>query len=295
VRPESGILVQGLQQEIEAHYPDWRLRGELRIIGQGLEALVCRATTERFGDVAIKVPWTRFESNENDAWVDNRALLRQEALMAQHLTNHGVPVPAIHLLHVEGALDFLISAYIHNDGSEVPSHQLGELLARIHNSPPPPVQAGSLPINLAERIEQRLKVVEQQTGLALPLPPGWQEPLDWSGARQAILHMDFRPANVLSHEGRLRAIVDWSNMLIGDPALELARIAEYENLDEGFLEGYGTKDPFGHLPPGVETLYRLDTAVMLAVVFLSEAPDLDLARRQVDRVQALYRRIIAES
>lgn len=105
--------------------------------------------------------------------------------------------------------------------------------------------------------------------------------------------MAFRPANLLSYQGELKAVVDWTNLLIGDPSLELARIAEYGLLDEGFLSGYGAPNPFGHLPPGVETLYRLDTAVMLAVVFLSEAPDAELAKRQIERVQALHRRITA--
>jgi hypothetical protein len=289
--PESSPLIQRLQREISRYYPDWCLR-DLAVIGQGLEALVCRAKTDPFGDVAIKLPWARFDHNENDATVDNRALLRQEAVLAQHLQAHGVPVPTVHQLHIDGDVDFLLSSYVPNDGSAVPSEQLGHLLARIHAAPPPPIQPygqrASLPTVLAERIEQRLRVVERHTGLSLPLPRGWAEPLHWAGARNAILHMDFRPANILSEAGRVRAVVDWSNLLIGDPALELARVAEYGLLNQAFLSGYGTPDPFGHLPPGLEMLYRLDTAVMLAVVFLSESPNPDLARTQVDRVCELW-------
>ena len=93
------------------------------------------------------------------------------------------------------------------------------------------------------------------------------------GARRALLHMDIRPANLLTKSGALRGVVDWSNALIGDPALELARIAEYGFLTREFLAGYDDQTPFAQVPAAAELLFRLDTAVMLAVVFLSEAPE----------------------
>jgi len=51
-----------------------------------------------------------------------------------------------------------------------------------------------------------------------------------------------------------------------------------------FDAGYGALPP---APAELEAVYRLDTAVMLAVVFLSEDPDPAPARRQVERVQDL--------
>jgi aminoglycoside phosphotransferase (APT) family kinase protein len=106
--------------------------------------------------------------------------------------------------------------------------------------------------------------------------------------QRRLLHMDARPANLLTHKGHILGLVDWSNALIGDPALELARIAECGYLTPEFLQGYGVADPFAHLPKAVEVLYRLDTAIMLGVVFLSEAPNEALAQAQVTRIQALY-------
>ena len=50
-----------------------------------------------------------------------------------------------------------------------------------------------------------------------------------------------------------------------------------------FLQVDGGPD----VPAEVELLYRLDTAIMLAVVFLSEAPDPVAAARQVARVSEL--------
>lgn len=66
------------------------------------------------------------------------------------------------------------------------------------------------------------------------------------------------------------AFLDWSNALIGDPLIEFARIVEYGHKHPKIIEGYGGYPPH---PPVSEIFYRLDTAVMLTVVFLSEAPD----------------------
>jgi aminoglycoside phosphotransferase (APT) family kinase protein len=105
--------------------------------------------------------------------------------------------------------------------------------------------------------------------------------------------MDMRPANVLTRDGHIVAVIDWSNALIGDPALELARIAEYGYLDAEFYAGYGMTDGFAHVPRSVELLYRLDTAVMLAVVFLSESPDPQCAQSQGQRVIKLSAQLSA--
>src|SRR5690606_20389909 len=38
----------------------------------------------------------------------------------------------------------------------------------------------------------------------------------------ALLHGDFWPGNVLWHEGRLAAVIDWEDAEIGDPLVDLA-------------------------------------------------------------------------
>jgi aminoglycoside phosphotransferase (APT) family kinase protein len=100
--------------------------------------------------------------------------------------------------------------------------------------------------------------------------------------------MDARPANVLTQKGTIVAIVDWANALIGDPALELARIAESGHLSPDFLRGYNNQNDEQRPPERVRLLYHLDTAVMLAIVFLSEAPDPQQAQVQIKRVNELY-------
>ncbi len=43
--------------------------------------------------VAIRVPWTRWISNDNDARLDARDLLAKERMLANHMLAHGVPTP----------------------------------------------------------------------------------------------------------------------------------------------------------------------------------------------------------
>ncbi len=41
----------------------------------------------------------------------------------------------------------------------------------------------------------------------------------------AILHLDFHPANVLVHAGRVTGVIDWANASVGDPRADVARTA----------------------------------------------------------------------
>ncbi len=43
---------------------------------------------------------------------------------------------------------------------------------------------------------------------------------DWSGA-PVWFHGDLLPGNVLVEDGRLRAVIDWSGLAVGDPACDL--------------------------------------------------------------------------
>ncbi|HWI65492.1 MAG TPA: phosphotransferase [Symbiobacteriaceae bacterium] len=274
--------------EILADYQsEWGV-SQLRLLGEGLENQVFRAETTRFGPVAIRVPRQRVYMNDNDADLDARSLLCQEAELARHMGSCGIPVPAVYHFHVSDDLDFLVSQFVESDGSAPDEAAMGGVTRAIHDCPVPAGlrlvgnQDGALADMLAERMSRRLRVVERFTGLRLPRPD--LSALHWSGARTCILHMDMRPANLLTRDGAIAAVVDWSNALLGDPALELARIAEYGHLSPAFREGYGSRPD---VPAEVELLYRLDTAIMLAVVFLSEAPDPVAAARQVARVSEL--------
>jgi aminoglycoside phosphotransferase (APT) family kinase protein len=92
-------------------------------------------------------------------------------------------------------------------------------------------------------------------------------------------------------DGSVRALLDWSNALVGDPALELARLTEFARLPENriditaVLRGYGESP---NLREPAFLVYRLDAAVMLAVVFLCESPDEVRGAEWVGRMLELH-------
>ncbi len=296
MNPDTTDVLQRFERVCATHYASWHI-GELEVLQGGLEALVCKAHSTAFGPVVIKIPWSRWVSNDNDAGVDNRALLQQEVMLASHLAASHIAVPRVYAFH-QGSddFDFIVSAFIEHDLSVPDDCEFGALMSRIHACPPPAfafAMQGQTPLSflLAERLTRRLEVVRRISGLPLALAPASeiQRLLARCDDRRCILHMDARPANILTQNGHVRAIIDWSNALLGEPALDLARIAEYGHLSPAFLAGYGVQDCFSHLPEAVELLYRLDTAAMLAVVFLSEldVPDLQQGQAQVRRVDEL--------
>jgi aminoglycoside phosphotransferase (APT) family kinase protein len=262
---------------------------------------VFRASSPELGDLALRVPWTRWISNDNDPALDARELLQKEELLANHMGRQGVPTPSALARH-SGAddFDFLVSTFVWSDASTADAREFGRVVRRIHEAPllhglfhgMAHAGAGSaapgpaLEEQIAERMLRRGAVAERLGSMRLDLPSRatLEGTLRAGVGRRSILHMDARQANLLTRAGAVVGIVDWSNALIGDPELELARIAEYGALDTAFLEGYEALGSRAVVPRELELTYRLDTALMLAVVFLSEAPDPERGRRQLARV-----------
>jgi aminoglycoside phosphotransferase (APT) family kinase protein len=298
VADRTAQLLAELKQQIAIHYPEWRVQG-LRVAGAGLSFLVCRAATAPFGTVAIRVPWVRHFVSANDDGIPARQLLQQEAGVAAHIGAHGIAAPQVHALHLgDDGFDFMASEFIEQDGSVPDAREFGRLMRAIHTCPPPTVKLAeqtNQPFNwtIATRIARRAAVFAELTDRSLDLPstatlaallaPGEE--------RRSLLHMDARPENLFTRNGRIVAIADWANALIGDPALELARMEEWGHLGEDFLGGYGDAQPFAALPTGVDSLYRLDAVLVLAIVFLSEAPDPELAPPLVERAVELATRV----
>lgn len=217
-------------------------------------------------------------------------LLTREQLLAHHMRRYGVPAPAAFAVHL-GPDDFLVSAEVDDDGGAEPAAALGALMRRIHEVPvsaeiDDAIGVADLPATLAARIAGRLRAVQQRSGAALPDVPAaaLRDRLAGARLRSSVLHMDIRRANLRVAGGEIRAIVGWSNALIGDPALELACAAELGMRSPAFDAGYGA---LPRRPAELDALYRLDTAARLAVAALSAAPDPGAVRRQVARVEQL--------
>lgn len=287
-------IVNNLRIQLDRHYSNWQV-GNLRPEAAGLEFVVCRGDSSIHGPLAFRVPWSRHISDANDESIDARDLLRQEVALVSHAKAFGVPGPQVHHLHIgDDGFDFLASEFVAHDGSSPDPGQFGQILRAIHDSPLPDIKTvmqgdAELSDLISERLLRRSRVIERITGIDLHLPEldSVQAILAQSNGKPSLLHMDARPANLLTWGGDIRGLIDWSNALIGSPALELARIGEYGQLNSAFLSGYGDNEAT-ETPMGEELLYRLDTAVMLAVVFLSEAPNPGRAKAQVARVASLF-------
>jgi hypothetical protein len=275
----------------------------LRPAGSGVEFQVFEATAPDGSKVVLRTPvGERFQSNPNDRHVDTRSLLRWEYVVTLHLGRLGFPVATPREL-VLGEPDVLVSDFVMDDGLGADQVTLGALLRRLHHSSPPPtppVAAYGLPLArlLPRRIADRFAELAAFVA-GLPAAPPVERLMAVLAPRPAgrLLHLDVRASNLRCTGGAVRALLDWSNALTGDPAMELGRLAEYALLPENGLD-YETILAGYREPVPVESaafwIYRLDAAVMLALLFNSEAPHARLGPRAVDRLREVYLRLSRE-
>ncbi|MFJ6619292.1 phosphotransferase family protein [Kitasatospora sp. NPDC091335] len=281
----------------------------LELVGKGLEFTVFRAVGPDGGPVAVRLAHRRFDTNANDPHVDTRALLVQEYAVLRHLAEHGLPVARARELVLAddpGAPDVLLSDFVPDDGSPLDPHGLGRLLARLHRVPPPrlrPVAAegGGTAGVIAARMARRWAGIARRA-------EGWPEAPDaalfarhLAGLTEdSLLHLDVRDANIRRDRGRTTALLDWSNALLGSPAVEFGRLAEYARHPENGIDlaavraGYASLAPVPDEDDPCLLVCRLDAALMLALVFLSEAADPARGPAAADHARALARRLSAE-
>jgi len=285
----AGVAARTAAVLADAH-PGWT--GALVPVGRGLEAAVFRTELPPFGTVALKAPWRRFPGGSYGPGVDCRALLRQERDLSAWAAGLGVPVPQVFALHETEAQDVLVMAFVAADDADPDPAGFGRLLRTLHDAPPPEVvpfthgPSGDMPAAVADRILQR---IERLAGLgeALPVPDPVALREALRPARRSLLHLDLRPANLRCRGGRIAAVFDWSNALIGDPAFELARMAEAGTLTDALLDGYGDRDWAARLPERTYAACHLDAALLFAILFRVALPDPERAARLTVRSREL--------
>jgi aminoglycoside phosphotransferase (APT) family kinase protein len=273
--------------------------GEIKQIGSGNEFYIYRTDLES-GPVVIKIPKDKVFSNVNDAFIDSKTLLDQEFALMRHVKSKGIkqiPKPLFDL----DAMGFtvVVMSYVASDESKPDQHDLGVLLARLHSIVPPDISLSAqehseIPELISQRLARRWIELER---LVPDMPSllkteNLSQYLEPIRGRKKLLHMDFRQANFRMNNGKVVALLDWSNALVGHPALELARVAETGETNSEFLAGYYSVADNVRVDPMVETIFRLDTATMLALVFLSEEPNPELADVFIGRVRQLHNSLI---
>lgn len=165
---------------------------------------------------------------------------------------------------------------------------LGRFLAALHtpaasDAPANPVRGVPLAVRaatLAENLDAVAHLVDRGAVIrvweAALAAPAWDGPPVW-------LHGDLHPANILVHEGRVSAVIDFGDITSGDPATDLSvawMLLSPEERD-AFRVAYGAADEG-------RWVRARGWALALSLVFLAHSADNPLlariGRRTIDAV-----------
>lgn len=248
----------------------------------------------------VRTPRYQTVQTSYEGTVDFGAVIEKEVLVLGLLASQGVPVPAVHgwrRSHGPGGLSWLLCDYVEHEPTSTLTPELqqglGQLARTIHSvttDAPELLPATRWPTYVVDRLRNRLTAAAMYLA-DLPIDELLRRAAPAVAPRQAsatsLLHMDLRAANLCIRAGRIVAVLDVANAIVGDPLLELARIRSYGLLTEAFCAGYGTSpEELGQWRTLLD-IYELDTAALLTVVAVEEAADADLYASALARVEEL--------
>ncbi|WP_350275939.1 phosphotransferase [Kribbella sp. HUAS MG21] len=134
-----------------------------------------------------------------------------------------VPVPE---LTADGVRHLLLPGEPFTDGDERVGRELGAFLKALHAvDVQEAVLRGALDAETATA--EKAAVLREFREQVVPLLPAEvrtsaHELLDRvANVRTALVHCDFGPDHILMTDGRITGIIDWTDAVIGDPALDL--------------------------------------------------------------------------
>ncbi|WP_137791885.1 phosphotransferase [Bacillus sp. E(2018)] len=286
------ILIHTLNHE----YSPFKIQN-LDYVGNGVECVVFKMDIGSSKHFVVKVPWQATSAHTKNERIRARRLIEIENKVSEVVSLvEEIPVALpIKLFHTEH-LDFLITEHIENDESTYDDKTLGKYINKLHKISNFDVEQTfySSNLNLSQRIVNNLKKLKSLASLNYRIPSDEvvKGVLFNQNLKQSLLHMDIRPANVLSKNNEIVGLIDWTNYLIGDPGLEFIRIDEYDLLSKELLVGYGDIGVITKLPLPLQLLYRLDTVSMLALVFIEDAPDVVEAKKKITRLETLMNKLM---
>jgi hypothetical protein len=265
-------------------------------IGAGVESQVLAADSEQWGRVAVKLP-LRDSSyvSLNDPGATTGRLFQQEHLLLSYLETSGFPDAPRSFFYGELAgLPYVILEYLDaGPDSGRDASGIGRTLARLHRVPLPDLELSAqeaMPVTelIPARLTRRLDAYRRLSGSRAMLPSAqvMAGALDELSSSVSLLHLDVRSVNIIWDAPGSPKLLDWSNSLLGPPQLE--RLAEIGDLRTGdVIRGYRAEGGETAGSADSELIFRLDAAVMLAVVFLSESADPELVSGMIRRVDEL--------
>lgn len=254
-------------------------------ISEGLEFNVYKATSQQGNHVVLRIPKHKIFENANDQNHDARDLITQELEIYKLLQDSPIPVPRPYGYYEIDGYPAMVCEYVDDDGSALPDVELGRIAALIHSTALPvdwkvklvAMESDDVITTLINRMVRRLESFVKCEPSASSWVPE-REALEKAAESlrrlpNRLLHMDLRQVNVRIKTNSVIAVFDWTNALIGPAVVDIYRILELGKPGEGFLQAYKTIAPVAEITKLEETVLRLDAALMLSLVYLSEAPD----------------------
>lgn len=129
----------------------------------------------------------------------------------------GIPVPAIHHSGIFESIPYLVTGWSH--GSRIAD----ALRSRPHGSRDLGIAFGKMQAGLhAIRADDALRHDWIDWPVAAPARVR-DRLMELKLLNDALLHLDYHPENVLTDGRHITAVLDWTNVHVGDPRADLAR------------------------------------------------------------------------
>ncbi|KAM0551878.1 hypothetical protein ACHAPJ_008215 [Fusarium lateritium] len=290
--------------EIAQHFIQTENLTDVEVAGEGLECLVYKATSPKYGRVVLRVPRVKVYQNANDANIEAKHLIQQEMRIYSLLQDGSVPVPKPYKYLEEDGYPAMLCEYVEDDETNITSEEMGRVAALIHSLPlsdrdmkTAALETTDVFSTIEQRMRRRFSVLSQ----SVPEASSWLT--DWEHVHSildglkrfppSLLHMDFRDVNLRHRNGRISAVFDWTNALVGPAAIDVFRTLEFSPVGDEFVNGYTKVIGFPEVTAQEGCLLRLDAALVLALVFTSEAPDPEKGEIAVARVKELSENLAA--
>lgn len=301
----SASRLEQLTRQLREALGDERLCVEAWRQGVDFWADLAMRDGERVG--VLRSPRQEVLQTSYEGTVDFADTLAKEIEVLDLLKSRGVPVPGVHAWRRRrdaGERSWMLCEHIvHQPATRLDTRQerdLGRWTRKIHAIHPQSATLARAPVwcdAMLTRLEGRLSAAHRHCA-DIPVTALLAQAGAVFAERQAeatsLLHMDLRPENLCIADGRIEAIIDVANAMVGDPWLELGRIRAYGLLTPAFLEGYGLSP--SALAPMARPLgfYEIETCALLMTVAVEEAdlPELfETSRhRAIELADTLVRR-----
>ena len=160
----------------------------------------------------------------------------KESVVQNALSRRAYPAPRVHLACTDPSVlggAFLVMEFrpgdpmLHAPFATVPD-MLGRAHAALHRFDPASITGASLDLDVETsryRFEAELAALHRRTDGHPRLRPV----VDWLSANRppepeplSICHGDFHPLNLLVRDGEVTGVLDWSDFIAADPALDVA-------------------------------------------------------------------------